>query len=407
MQLNGLLVLAIATAGASAIVPLPSKTPVPTLVHRDELSTTSSTPLPTGDFIGTQFITLPGETNAYFTRPAETITLAIPTCIQTIVPDKNGYVPPGTCGSNFAYYPSFSAAIATTVIFGILTGVHIFLAAKWKATYCWVLVLGSIWEVLAFLFRTISTKHQQSSGIVLVSQLFILLAPLLINAHSYITLARLLQTFHPAQKLLGIRAHHLSLIFVCLDILAFAIQLTGGSWASPTDSTEKQLKGIHIYMGGIGIQQFFIVLFVGLCIKFHTEMGVIDRNVIVEEKGRWKKLLCAVYASLGFITIRIIFRLVQFTAGKEGETNNLVGKEVYLYVLEAVPMILATLCFIVVHPGPVVVSKMPSVFGSLRNKFGIGRGTQGKASELKGLDSERSAYMELQNDAARGFEGRR
>jgi hypothetical protein len=127
-----------------------------------------------------------------------------------------------------------------------------------------------------------------------------------INAHSYITLARLLQTFHPAQKLMGIRAHNLSLTFVFLDILAFAIQLTGGSWASPTDSVEKQMKGVHIYMGGIGIQQFFIVIFVGLCVKFHREMGLIDRNVIVEEKGRWKKLLWAVYASLGFITVSTV-----------------------------------------------------------------------------------------------------
>jgi hypothetical protein len=124
-----------------------------------------------------------------------------------------------------------------------------------------------------------------------------------INAHSYITFARLLQTFHPAQHLLGIRAHHLSLIFVVLDICAFAIQLTGGSYASPTDTLEKQMKGIHIYMGGIGIQQFFIILFVSLCIRFHMEMNAIDQNAIVEDKGRWKKLLWAIYGSLGFITV--------------------------------------------------------------------------------------------------------
>jgi hypothetical protein len=63
------------------------------------------------------------------------------------------------------------------------------------------------------------------------------------------------------------------------------------------------MKGIHIYMGGIGIQQFFIILFVGLCVKFHLEMNAIDRSVIAEEKGRWKKLLWAVYGSLGFITV--------------------------------------------------------------------------------------------------------
>ena len=131
MQLRDILCI-LAASGAAAIAPLPSKTPAPTLFHRDEVSATPS-PAPTGNFISTQFITLPGETNAYYTRPEKTITLALPTCAQTIKPDKNGYVPPGSCGAYFAYYPSFAAAIVTTIIFGILTGIHIFLAAKWKA----------------------------------------------------------------------------------------------------------------------------------------------------------------------------------------------------------------------------------------------------------------------------------
>lgn len=44
--------------------------------------------------------------------------------------------------------------------------------------WCWVIIMASIWETLAFLFRAISTKHQQSSGIYLVFQIFILLAPI-------------------------------------------------------------------------------------------------------------------------------------------------------------------------------------------------------------------------------------
>jgi hypothetical protein len=123
MQLNHLLLFIIAITGTAAVAPLPSQTPVPTLFHRDDVVSPTPSPTPTGNFITTKLITIPGGT----------ITLPIPTCIQTIVPDKNGYVPPGTCGSNFAYYPSFVAAVATTIVFGVLTGIHIFLAAKWKA----------------------------------------------------------------------------------------------------------------------------------------------------------------------------------------------------------------------------------------------------------------------------------
>jgi hypothetical protein len=47
------------------------------------------------------------------------------TCTPTSIPDKNGYVPPGTCNANYNYYPSFGAAIVASIIFGILTIVQI------------------------------------------------------------------------------------------------------------------------------------------------------------------------------------------------------------------------------------------------------------------------------------------
>jgi hypothetical protein len=133
MQLHNLLWSTIAITGTAALALLPIETPVPTIFRRDEVTSSTPSPTPTGNFMTTEFVILPGETQAYLTRPEQTITLVIPTCIQTIVPDRNGYVPPGTCNSNFAYYPSFGAAIAFTIIFGVMTGVHIVLAAKWKA----------------------------------------------------------------------------------------------------------------------------------------------------------------------------------------------------------------------------------------------------------------------------------
>jgi len=83
-------------------------------------------------FLTTQYIIIDGFTNAHATQDAKTITLALPTCVQTIIPDKNGFVPPGTCGALYNYYPSFSAAIATGLLFGLLSIAHIVLAAKFK-----------------------------------------------------------------------------------------------------------------------------------------------------------------------------------------------------------------------------------------------------------------------------------
>ncbi|KAG9231780.1 RTA1 domain-containing protein [Amylocarpus encephaloides] len=356
-------------------------------------------------FLTTKLETIHGKTEAHLTIPDKTISIIFPTCIQTEIPDKNGYVPPGTCNSLFAYYPSFAAAFVTTGVFGVLVGVHVFLAWKWKANYSWVVIMGAIWETLAFLFRAVSTKNQQSSGLHLVGTLFLLLSPLLINAFCYIALARLIQTFHPQHSVLRIKAHHLSILFVCLDFIAFVIQIAGGLYASPTDTPEKILRGVHIYMGGIGIQQFFVVVFVGLAFRFQMEMNQIDRNVVVEQKGKWKRLLWAIYGSLAFITIRIIFRLVQFTAGTKGAGNDLVGKEAYLYVLEAVPMIFAIACFVVVHPGPIVDKQMPGIFSSLRRKLPWGRKTDRRQS-TRGKEPE-GTYVELESHSMKNSMGLR
>ena len=93
----------------------------------------------------------------------------------------------------------------------------------------------------------------------------------------------------------------LAIIFVSLDFVSFVIQLTGGSYAGPTAPIAMQMKGVHIYMGGIGLQQFFILIFLGLAIRFHLEMSRLERQQIA--KPGWKRLLFTIYGSLSFITV--------------------------------------------------------------------------------------------------------
>ena len=96
-------------------------------------STTETASIPTGYFETTRHIILPGVTDAYRTQADKTIDIVVPTCIKTITPDKNGYVPPGTCGSLYNYYPSFISAVVFSVVFGTLTIGHIAQASMLKS----------------------------------------------------------------------------------------------------------------------------------------------------------------------------------------------------------------------------------------------------------------------------------
>ncbi|KAF4333239.1 RTA1-like protein [Fusarium beomiforme] len=334
-------------SGSALAIPTRTQAPEVTLVPR---ATATETAAPEGWFTTTKNIaTIGGTTDKYFTIPAKTIAIVVPTCIQTLEPDENGYLPPGTCNAHWNYYPSFAAAAAFALLFATLTGVHVWQAARYKKVR--------------------------------------------VNAYAYMTLGRMVYYFIPSQSLIRMPAATLAAVFVGLDILSFIIQLIGGSMASPGSPPDEQMKAVHIYMGGIGLQEFFIVIFVVLCVLFQKKMHAIER----QHRGfkafftsDWGMLLCTLYFSLAMISVRIIYRLIEFSGGK-GQDNALITQEAYFYVLEAAPMCLALLAFNVIHPGRIMTgpnSDMPGLFSFIKTKI---RGRKGKQL----LDDRSDSDVEL------------
>lgn len=174
------------------------------------------------------------------------------------------------------------------------------------------------------------------------------------------TLGRLIHFFIPERRLGGISAKRYGLIFVWLDILAFIVQLAGASITTQREvPTSTIMLGIHIYMGGIGLQELFVLIFGALTIHLHRRMvqmenyGGLDNEKTTRGSVSWRWLFAALYAALILITIRIIFRLCQYARGTD-PTNPVLTQEAYEYVLDATPMFLALLILNVIHPGRVL-----------------------------------------------------
>ncbi|KAJ7265653.1 RTA1 like protein-domain-containing protein [Mycena rebaudengoi] len=356
-------------------------------------STPTSTAAPTGEFLTTKFLTVAGHTDAHATVPGRTITLVLPTCIQTEIPDKNGFVPPGTCHALYDFYPSFAAAVLFSVLFGVVTALHIAQTVKYKTTFCWVLIMACFWEFSAFVTRAISTKYQQSAGLALVTQILVLMAPLWVNMFDYMVLGRMIHFFLPSHSILGISGSFFGITFVILDVVSFVVQIIGGSLAGPTSPESEVFKGIHIYMGGIGLQQFFIFVFLGFAVRLHRELLALERNET--GKKNWRPLLFTLYASLGLITIRIFFRLIEFSGGKEADKNPFPFHEVYFYVFEAVPMLLAFAAMNIVHPGSVLMGPDADMPG-LKTLLCGWRRKQNVGMEWNGLEvKNKAAYSRV------------
>lgn len=308
----------------------------------------------------------------YATSPTSTTSCA------TITPGLHGYVPPEACNAQWAYGPSFSAAVAFAVLFGTLTLAHLCLAIAFRKSFCWVIIMGTAWETAAFIMRSLGARNQQNSTYAIASQLLFLLAPLWMNAFVYMVAGRLIWTYHPEKKVWCFKAIRLGMLFVTLDILSFFAQAAGGLMLSPGNEESIMELGKTIYMVGVGVQLFFIVVFIALIGKFLRDtiqaerFGTLPTNGVAERRPLWKLLTYALYAVLVLITIRIIFRLTEFSRGADPNVNKLLYEEGYALGLDAFPMVLASFVLAVMHPG-LVLKGQGSEFPSRKERKAEGK----------------------------------
>jgi hypothetical protein len=119
----------------------------------------------------------------------------------------------------WSYCPSVPAAIVLFALFGCTTVVHLIQAIKYRKAFCWVIIMGGLWETLSFISRVLSAHEPTKQGIYDASFLLLIISPLLINAFDYMLLGRMV-TFHlPDNKLAGIKGSMMGVIFVCCDIM--------------------------------------------------------------------------------------------------------------------------------------------------------------------------------------------
>ncbi|KAJ4286384.1 hypothetical protein N0V88_008051, partial [Collariella sp. IMI 366227] len=134
--------------------------------------------------------------------------------------------------------------------------------------YAWVLIMGGVWETLAFVIHALGARDQQQLAYATVWNVLFLPAPLWINAFVYMTFARMVFYWHPEGKVAGLRATAIARWFVVGDIFSFVAQIAGVCMATCHRGSKIVDIGLKVYLAGMGVQELFIVIFVGLMIAF-------------------------------------------------------------------------------------------------------------------------------------------
>jgi hypothetical protein len=132
--------------------------------------------------------------------------------------------------------------------------------------------------------------------------------------------------------------------------------MTNSSYPPSTQRT-----GLHIYMGGVGLQLLYIAIFLTLCIRFQLTINQLEKSSLSAGQGvhmsdlssprSARRLLCLVYTVLFLIVFRNIYRLVEFSSGIY---STITEHEWFAYVFDAVPMFSALVAFNIFHPGRVL-----------------------------------------------------
>ena len=245
----------------------------------------------------------------------------------------------------YPYCPSFGAALLFAVLFAIVLIAHFAQAITYRKSFCWVVCMAAIWEGIGWGVRAVSTMHNDRTvsldvNLNIISTIFTLIAPIWLNAFVYMTFGRMVLYFLPDKKVWRISARWLTFIFVMLDITAFIIQLIGALILTGRNSSlDTKQTGFDIYMIGVGIQELFILCFGGLSFLFWKQA----QKWPVYRDQTANRMLYVLWTVLVLISIRIIFRIAEYSEGTGGYATT---HEWLIYVWDALPMFLAMLLFL-------------------------------------------------------------
>ncbi|KAH8681072.1 RTA1 like protein-domain-containing protein [Xylariales sp. PMI_506] len=251
----------------------------------------------------------------------------------------------------WAFTPSLGASIFFLVLFLLTTLAHVAQAIYYRRQYSIIIIMSAFGQTLTYIFRTISIKKPSSLSDYEAWFILMLITPVLTNAFVYMVFGRMVWNYTAGHQIWKIKAWHFSIVFVLLDAIALLIQIYGAAKAATAVETDTSLDGLHVYMGGVAIQQVFIL---GFCLYAGKLFAIMKRSPMSSENRNGLWLLKTLFAVLLLITLRIGFRLGEYSQGLQSTIPN---HEAYQYCLDSLPMLAALVLFNIVHPGRIMNGK--------------------------------------------------
>lgn len=201
---------------------------------------------------------------------------------------------------------------------------------------------------IGYVARYFSAKEPSQMMPYVMQSLFIILPPSLYAATIYMIYGRIV-LFVSAPKASLIRPTRVTKVFVIGDVFAFLMQAGGGGMMVQESLSH---LGQKVMLLGLFIQLAFFGLFLVISLVFWKRMRSSPSKYTIPIYGKhaWDALLKLLFYAAALIILRCIYRIIEFS---QGYTGYLASHEVFLYLFDALPMLVVQAMFHFVHAGDV------------------------------------------------------
>lgn len=211
--------------------------------------------------------------------------------------------------------------------------------------------------ICGFATRLFGAYHTSNLGILIASVVLIMSGPPVYALINYFVLSRIL---YYMPYLAPMHPGRVATTFIGLDGVC-EILIGSGAWRMANSSlTDSQRQvGANMVMASLCLQATLFAGFGVLAALFHrkaSRAGVLKKDL--------KTVLYVMYASAAIVTIRCIYRLVEYILGWE---SSIYQNEVYFWIFEAALMFVNTALLNTFHPG----KRLPRSNGTFLAKDGV------------------------------------
>lgn len=210
---------------------------------------------------------------------------------------------------------------------------------SWRITL--LLPWAALLMIAGFSLRLAGAYHTSNLPDLIASTVLIMSGPPVYSVINYFTLSRIL---YYIPYLAPLHPGRISTTFLGLNAVCEILIGNGASRLANSSLTLSQRQlGKNMVTASLSLQAALFVAFGLLSAQFHmraSKAGVLPRNI--------KTVLRVMYVSATIVTIRCVYRLVEYVKGWE---SSIYRNEVYFWIFEASIMFVNTAMLNVFHPG--------------------------------------------------------